>query len=100
MLYRLGLLEGAEERWSAAAARFRDSAKIDASFTMAYVHLARCLAELGHVEDAKVTLDWADFIGSHPDERDAARRRIEFIELSLAESSSLQTLDPVIEGDH
>ena len=88
VLYRLGLLDGAEERWPAAAARFRDAAKIDAGFTMAYVHLARCLAEMGLVEDAKVTLEWADFIGSHPEERGAARLRIERIEAAVAQAPS------------
>ena len=89
VLYRLGLLDGAEERWPAAAARFRDAAKIDAGFTMAYVHLARCLAEMGHIDDAKATLEWADFIGSHPEERAAAKRRIERIEAAIAEAPTL-----------
>ena len=80
VLYRLGLLEGAAERWSEAAARFRGAAQLDASFTMAYVHLGRCLAEAGEFAQAGEALDWADRIGSHAEQRASARRRLAALE--------------------
>lgn len=76
VLYRLGLLDGAAERWSTAAGRFREATRLDAAFTMAYVHLARCLAEAGDFDEAKMALDWADRLGTHAKERASARRRI------------------------
>ena len=76
-LYRLGLLLGAEERWEEAAGRFRDAGRIDAAFAMAHVHLARCLAEAGHYDEAVAALAWADRIGGHASERASARRRLE-----------------------
>ena len=76
-LYRLGLLLGAKERWADAAARFRDAGLIDAAFTMAHVHLARCLAEADDHEGARAALQWADRIGTHAAERASARRHIE-----------------------
>ena len=75
VLYRLGLLDGGAGRWSEAADRFSDATRIDASFTMAYVHLGRCLAEQGKWVEAAVALDWADRVGSHRRERASARRR-------------------------
>lgn len=77
VLYRLGLLLGAEERWEEAAARFRDAGRIDAAFVMAHVHLARCLAEAGDYGEAHAALAWADRIGTHASERASARRRLE-----------------------
>ena len=76
VLYRLGLLDGAAQRWSKAADRFRDAGTVDASFTMAYVHLGRCLAEAGDFDGARDALDWADRIGTHANERASARRRL------------------------
>ncbi len=76
VLYRLGLLDGAAERWSEAATWFRDAGRIDAAFTMAYVHLARCLAETGDFDGARETLDWADRLGTHARERASARRHL------------------------
>ena len=83
VLYRLGLLDGGAGRWSEAADRFRDATRIDASFTMAYVHLARCLAEAGNLDEAKAALDWADRIGSHRNARASARRRLNDLENGL-----------------
>ena len=88
VLYRLGLLDGAVGSWSKAADRFREAARIDAAFTMAYVHLGRCLAELGSFEEASVVLDWAGRIGTHGDELASARRR-------LADLESARGLGPV-----
>ena len=76
VLYRLGLLDGAAGRWPEAAERFRDAARIDAAFTMAHIHLARCLAEAGDFAEARKALDWADRLGTHARERASARRHI------------------------
>ena len=76
VLYRLGLLDGTAERWAEAATRFRDAGRIDAAFTMAHVHLARCLAETGDFDGAREALDWADRLGTHAKERASARRHL------------------------
>ena len=80
VLYRLGLLLGAKERWAEAAVRFRDAGRINAAFTMAHVHLARCLAEAGDYDGARSALQWADRIGTHAPARASARRRIESLQ--------------------
>ena len=80
VLYRLGLLDGAAERWERAAERFGDATRIDPAFTMAYVHLGRCLAESGDFERAREALDWADRLGTHARERTSARRRLAELE--------------------
>lgn len=90
VLYRLGLLDGAAERWGKAAGRFRDAARIDAAFTMAYVYLARCFAEMGHFEEARVALGWADRIGTHDKERAAARIRLADLEAAAMEVPGLE----------
>ena len=82
VLYRLGLLDGAAGRWAAAADRFRDAGNIDAAFTMAHVHLGRCLAEAGDFEEAREALAWADRLGTHAKERASARRRLEALQQS------------------
>lgn len=76
VLYRLGLLDGAAERWQRAAGRFRDAGRVDAAFTMAFVHLGRCLAEAGDFDGARAALDWADRLGTHAEHRASARRRL------------------------
>ena len=80
VLYRLGLLEGTAQRWLQATARFRAAAQLDASFTMAYVHLGRCLAEAGQFAAAREALDWADRIGTDAEQRASARRRLAALE--------------------
>ena len=80
VMFRLGLLDGAAERWAKAAGRFRDAARTDASYTMAYIYLGRCLAEMGHFEEARVALGWADLIGTHGEEREAAAQRLAALE--------------------
>ena len=80
VLYRLGLLEGEAQRWPEAVARFQEAAQLDAAFTMAYVHLARCLAEAGRLDEARAALDWADRIDTHAEERASARRRLQALE--------------------
>ena len=76
VLYRLGLLDGAAGRWQRAAERFRDAGRIDAAFTMAFVHLGRCLAEAGDFDAARTALDWADRLDTHAEHRASARRRL------------------------
>lgn len=76
VLYRLGLLDGAAGRWQQAAERFRDAGRVDAAFTMAFVHLGRCLAEAGDFDAARAALDWADRLGTHTEQRASARRRL------------------------
>ena len=76
VLYRLGLLDGAAGRWQQAAERFRDAGRVDAAFTMAFVHLGRCLAEAGDFDSARAALDWADRLGTHSEHRASARRRL------------------------
>jgi len=88
VLYRLGLLDGAAERWGQAAARFRDAAKIDAAYTMAYVYLGRCLAEMGHFEEAAIALDWADYLGTHEEERAASRSRLAALQAPARERAA------------
>ena len=77
VLYRLGLLEGAQRRWSKAAEHFEAATRIDAAFTMAYVRLGRCLAESGELDRATEALDWANRLGTHANERASAGRRLE-----------------------
>ena len=80
LIYRLGLLEGAAKRWPKAIARFGEAAQLDAAFTMAHVHLGRCLAEAGRLDEARKALDWADRIGTHPEQRASARRRLQALQ--------------------
>ena len=80
VLYRLGLLDGQAKRWPQAIARFREAAQLDAAFTMAHVHLGRCLAEAGRMDEARAALDWADRIGTHAEQRASARRRLQALE--------------------
>ena len=76
VLYRLGLLDGTAGRWQRAAERFRDAGRIDAAFTMAFVHLGRCLAEAGDFDASRAALDWADRLDTHAEHRASARRRL------------------------
>lgn len=83
VLYRLGLLDGAAGRWQQAAGRFRDAGRVDAAFTMAFVHLGRCLAEAGDFDAARAALDWADRLGTHTEHRASARRRLAELQKGL-----------------
>ena len=59
-LYHLaGMLEGVREHWPEAVARFQEATALDASFTLAYIYLGRCLAEMGRFEEARDALAWA-----------------------------------------
>lgn len=70
------LLDGAARPWQRATERFRDAGRIDAAFTMAFIHLGRCLAEAGDFDAARAASDWADRLDTHAEHRASARRRL------------------------
>lgn len=76
LYYTAGLLEGVRERWSEAVERFEKATALDASFTMAYIHLGRCLAEMGRYEEAREAFAWAKRLDTHPKELASAERRL------------------------
>ena len=76
LYYTAGLLEGVQERWPEAIARFEQATALDASFTMAYIHLGRCLAEAGRLEEARKALAWAERLETHPSELASAKRHL------------------------
>jgi tetratricopeptide (TPR) repeat protein len=78
--YTAGMLEGVRERWPEAVARFEQATALDAAFTMAYIYLGRCLAEMGRFEDAREALAWAQRLDTHPAELASARRRLAALE--------------------
>ena len=80
MHYNAGLLEGVLERWPEAIARFERAVALNPSFTMAYVHLARCLAEAGRLSEARPALAWAERLDTHPEDVASARRRLADLE--------------------
>lgn len=68
LYYTAGLLEGVQKRWPEAVARFEQATALDASYTMAYVHLGSCLAEMGRFAEARQALAWAARLDTHPAE--------------------------------
>lgn len=78
--YTAGLLEGVRERWPQAVARFETATALDAAFTMAYIHLGRCLAEMGRFEQARAALAWAERLATHPRELASANQRLAILE--------------------
>lgn len=78
--YTAGLLEGVQERWPQAVARFESATALDAAFTMAYIYLGRCLAEMGRFEEAHGALAWAERLATHPRETASARERLAILE--------------------
>ena len=76
LYYTAGMLEGVRERWPAAVERFEQATALDASFTMAYIYLGRCLAEMGRFEDARAALAWAQRLGTHPEALASAEKRL------------------------
>jgi len=76
LYYTAGLLEGVRERWPEAIDRFEQATALDASYTMAYIHLGRCLAEVGRLEEARDALAWAKRLDTHPAELASAERRL------------------------
>ena len=77
LYYTAGLLEGVRERWPEAIERFEQATALDASFTMAYIHLGRCLAEVGRLDEAREALAWARRLDTHPPELESAERRLD-----------------------
>lgn len=77
LYYTAGLLEGVRERWPEAIERFEQATALDASFTMAYIHLGRCLAEVGRLDEAREALAWARRLDTHPTELKSAERRLD-----------------------
>ncbi len=80
LYYTAGLLEGVQERWPEAVARFEQATALDASYTMAYVYLGRCLAEMGRFEEAGQALAWAARLDTHPVELASAQSRLAELE--------------------
>jgi tetratricopeptide (TPR) repeat protein len=76
VLYTTGLIERVHERWPRAIERFEQAARIDESFTMAYVYLGHCLAESGRFAEARSALDWAQRLATHPTEVAVVRKRL------------------------
>ena len=68
---------GVRERWPEAIERFEQATALDASFTMAYIHLGRCLAEVGRLDEAREALAWARRLDTHPMELESAERRLD-----------------------
>ena len=77
LLYTTGLLEGMAERWDGAVERLQRAVDLHAAFTKAYVALGRSLAEAGAFEEARDALEWAELLGTHPDEVASAYRRLD-----------------------
>ncbi len=73
--YTAGMLEGVRERWPEAVARFEAATALDAAYTMAYIYLGRCLAEMRRFEAARTALAWAERLGTHPEELASAHKR-------------------------
>ena len=80
LLHQAGVIEGARERWPEAIERFQRAVAIDESFTLAYIYLGRSLAEAGRFEEAKLALDWAERLDTHPQELAGARARANALE--------------------
>ena len=76
VLHQAGLIEGMNERWPEAIDRFQKAVAIDASYAIGHIYLGRCLAEAGRFDEAEAALDWAERIGTHPQELASARQRI------------------------
>ena len=79
-LHSGGLIEGARENWTAAINYFERAVEIDISFTMSHVYRGRCLAEAKRVDEARRALDWAEKLGTHPDEVASARMRLSVLD--------------------
>ena len=79
LYYTAGLLEGVQERWPEAIERFEQATALDASYTMAYIYLGRCLAEVGRVDDARKALAWARRLDTHPKQLESAEKLLDDI---------------------
>jgi len=79
-LHSSGLIEGARKNWTAAIHYFERAVEIDISFTMGHIYLGRCLAEVKRFDEARRALDWAEKLGTHPDEVASARMRLSVLD--------------------
>ena len=87
-----GMIEGARERWPEAVERFRRATAIDEAFTMAFVYLARSLAEGARFEEASRALAWADRLDTHPQERRGARIRLKTLQAAAKRDETIGSL--------
>ena len=94
LYYAAGLLEGVRERWPEAIDRFEQATALDASYTMAYIYLGRCLAEVGRFEEARDALAWAKRLDTHPVELASAERRLTDLGGALLGDGSEVTVTP------
>lgn len=74
VLHVMGLANASRRRWAEAVDYFEQATDLDPAFTMAFVHLGRCLAATERWDQASRALAWADWLGTHPHEVAAARR--------------------------
>ena len=74
LLRTSGVVAGARGDWPAAIDRLRRATERDPSSTLAFVQLARALAESGRIDEAQAALGWAERLGTHQRETVAARR--------------------------
>ncbi len=79
-LHTSGLIEGARNNWAAAIDYFERAVEIDISFTMGHIYLGRCLAEAKRFDEARRALNWAEKLGTHPDEVASARTRLSVLD--------------------
>ena len=94
LYYTAGLLEGVRERWPEAIDRFEQATALDASYTMAYIYLGRCLAEVGRFEEARDALAWAKRLDTHPEELASAERRLTDLGGALVADGTEATVTP------
>jgi hypothetical protein len=47
---------------------------------MGHIYLGRCLAEAKRFDEARRALDWAEKLGTHPDEVASARMRLSVLD--------------------
>lgn len=80
LMQTMGVIEAARGQWQDAIAHFRAAVREDPSFTMAYVQLARTLAQEARWEEAREALSTADRLGTHPQDVVAARRVVAALE--------------------
>ncbi len=77
LLYRAGVIEGANGRWGKAIDRFRAAAGLAPSFARAHLALGRSLGEAGRLDEAREALAEAERLGVSAADLAGARRRID-----------------------
>ena len=90
LLRTSGVVAGARGDWPAAIDRFQRATERDPSSTLAFVQLARALAESGRIDEAQAALDWAERLGTHQRETAAARRIVAAQEVASQEVAAQQ----------